>query len=139
MPPPRDWAAASTAHFSRSELFIDADPHYGYGVFAGSILNGLEAVRAVWLDSTTYTSLSVNSVYRSPRRTKDINSTAKQSRHMYGDAADLRNPAKDMPNAQEIWLKLFNLARTFSGGRVLDGTQDSKCSLVCVHMDYKPQ
>ena len=133
-----------TTHFKHSALYVDVDGHYGYGFFAGSILNGLEVVRSAWLDSTLYTSLSVNSVYRSPRVNANVYLSRglayerKQGRHMYGVAADLDNPAKDSTNAHEVWLRLFNLATTFSQGRVLNGTQDRSCSVRCVHLDYNP-
>jgi hypothetical protein len=125
-------------HFSWSEL--SASIYHGMGVFTSAMLSGADAVRTRWVDSTAYSGLVGSSFCRCPRKNADIGSTALQSRHMYGDAVDFDNPA--YPNANSAlsdstWKNLFRLAGQVSGATVLNGTQDPKCSVSCVHVDWR--
>jgi hypothetical protein len=112
---------------------------HGYGVYAGDMLSGVDEVRAAWVAATPWTGLAGSSFYRCPRKNQLVGSTATQSRHMYGDAADLLNPNREHPNAavrDSTWQLLYTLAHV-AGATVLDGTTDPACSVACVHVDWR--
>ncbi|HUF49381.1 MAG TPA: hypothetical protein VMN60_01020 [Longimicrobiales bacterium] len=121
-------------YFSWDELSAALD--HSVGVFADAMLSGIDAIRADWVATTSYAGLGGNSFYRCPRRNKTAGSTSLQSRHMYGDAADLKNPAYPSAAQDSIWGLLFLTAHV-SGATVLTGSQDPKCSVACVHVDWR--
>jgi hypothetical protein len=62
-----------------------------------------------------------------------IYSPHRKGRHMYGDAADIANTG----GTSDSWQTLLDLLTTVPGATVLDGTQDPKCKLTCVHVDFR--
>ena len=77
---------AHSAHFSFAEL---NSGDYTWAIIGGSLLNGLECVRT----GNGNTPLIINSGYRNPAHNANIPGAAPQSRHMFGDAADIASNA----------------------------------------------
>ena len=89
--------SASTEHFTSSEY---NSGNYEYFV-AKKMLEIAETVRAKYNekiddDPNTDYSLVIESGYRNPKRNKEIGGK-ETSKHMYGDAIDLRVPQDNMP------------------------------------------
>lgn len=75
----------------------------------------------------------INSAYRPPRynRLGPARSIARGSRHMFGDAVDLRNESQTL----EEWILMRDAARQTSPGYV--EPVDGPCKLACTHADWR--
>ena len=72
-----------------------------------------------------------NSVYRSPLKNHDTTGAAPTSRHMHGDAADLKNVSKMMPE----WQAMCDAASAAQAD-FLEPTS-GPCKLLCAHADWR--
>lgn len=104
------------------------------GVFSPVMLGGIDAVREAWGDA-----LYLTSNYRCPQRNNEIGSTALQSRHMYGDAVDFRNPNQGQSSEALYagWEALREAAISVPGARVPSDPQCDVQPYPCVHVDWK--
>jgi len=72
----------------------------------------------------------INSAYRNPARNAAVGGAA-QSRHMYGDAADLRNQTGTVAE----WDAMVRAAKNANADFIEDSL--GPCGLSCVHADWR--
>lgn len=97
------------------------------GVFSSGLLGpgGIDAVRDAYGEP-----LTLNSTYRDPQHNHDVGSTALNSQHMHGTAADIHTPPA-------TWQAVHDSATHVPGATVLNGTQDPSCASKCLHVDWR--
>jgi hypothetical protein len=92
---------------------------------APSNSDGLDAWRAAYGAART-----INSAYRNPAHNAAVGGAA-QSRHMYGDAVDLRNQS----GTQNEWNAMVLAAQTANADFI--EPQTGPCGLGCTHADWR--
>lgn len=88
---------------------------------------GLDA----WRADIGYGSRIINSGYRNPHRNGSTPGAANNSRHMYGDAADLKNQSG---TDDEYWT-MYNAAWAAAADFV--EPPSGPCAMVCTHADWR--
>jgi|GEM_PF-7070609 len=88
---------AHSAHFTFAEL---NSGDYTWAIIRNSLLTGLECVRT----GNGNQPLTINSGYRNPAHNAGIPGAAPQSRHMFGDGADIASNARN-------WQGLHNIGK----------------------------
>jgi hypothetical protein len=73
---------------------------------------------------------SINSAFRSPAHNRQIGG-ARQSRHMFGDAADIRNVSRSLQEWQAMWAAAQKAGADFIEPR------NGPCQLNCLHADWR--
>ncbi len=89
----------STANFSYAEL---NSGYYQHAILKGTLLGGVECVRAQNVGETT----SVNSGFRNPSRNAVVSPGTINSRHVYGDAGDFHAPFPSQIRTNSFAIKL---------------------------------
>jgi hypothetical protein len=75
---------------------------------------------------------NTNSVYRNPVRNSVVGGIA-QSRHMSGDAVDLRNESR----TEVEWQTMYDLAAPGFANADYREPRDGPCGIGCVHADWR--
>ena len=110
-------SGGSTTYFQWSEV-NDGSDHQPFGIVRAVLWTGLENTRAEWVDSFGRGPLVVQSGYRCPVHNQNVNGKP-NSRHMYGDAADLTPLAGAAWNADE-WEILRQCAHDRAGATYIE-------------------
>jgi hypothetical protein len=125
--------SAGSAYFSHSELTVNDESVWSLirepltvGSGAGY---GLDAWRVDYGSART-----TNSVYRTPAHNSQVGGAA-QSRHMYGDAADLNNQSGLLSE----WQAMIAAAGQGAGEAQADfeEPQSGPCGIACAHADWR--
>jgi hypothetical protein len=120
---------AHSDHFTFQELNVTGD--YSWGVIENALTipetssYGLERWRKEYGASRI-----INSGYRNPKHNSDVGG-AKDSRHMYGDAADVRNES----GTEDEWSKMQAAASRAKADYI--EPREGPCKLACVHADWR--
>jgi hypothetical protein len=125
--------AASSAYFSHAELTVNDESTWSLIreplTIASSAGYGLDAWRVDYGGARTTTS-----VYRTPEHNWSAGGAA-QSRHMYGDAADLLNQSGTL----DEWNAMIKAADTNAGHAQADyeEPESGPCGTACAHADWR--
>jgi hypothetical protein len=120
--------SASNAYYQFAELNTG---NYSWALLRDPLTrSGADYGLAAWVTAIGNTP-KINSAYRNPKRNYGIPGAAGQSRHMYGDAVDLKNKSR----TEKEYQKLQKAAR--SAGASYIEPLDGPCGLGCVHADWR--
>ncbi len=120
---------AHSVYFSYAELKVN-DP-YTWALIRGPLTIDKSSGYGLdkWRDAYG-SSRIINSCYRSPKKNSDIGGAA-QSRHMYGDAADLRNAS----GGDTEYNAMVTAAQTAKADYI--EPVSGPCAKACVHADWR--
>lgn len=110
--------------------------NYGVGLLTDAFLRpassgfSLDAWFASAYNIDPNMNFTINSGYRSPKKNARVSGAARNSRHMYGDAADVNTTSKPM------WDKMIQAARTLG---MWTEPLAGPCKDACAHADLRPQ
>lgn len=128
---------SSSAHFSWSVVQSHAletayDPYFAYGIYRSTLSSGLETLYA----DTAFTLTTSNRIYSTPHHNYTLPTHAKNSRHVYGDAADIQSKFDDPVSSNDSlrWNGLRSHAKNLSPRPCAEPYAWSRTHL---HIDYR--
>jgi len=130
------WQSSST-HFSWSVVQSHAletayDPYFAYGIYRSTLSSGLETLYA----DTAFTLTTSNRIYSTPHHNYTLPTHATNSRHVYGDAADIQSKFDNPVSSNDSlrWNGLRNHAKNLSPRPCAEPYAWSRTHL---HIDYR--